>query len=214
MDDIDLNSLKEIGNYKKPLHFNQGDRIIKENHISKRVFVLLRGNVKIFKLNKQNKEYFVSLAKPGDLLGLHSVILDSKYSVSGIALEPSTCFAIPKDVFLEHIKKRPALFIKFMQILCNDIDSIEKRIYEFRSKTSKERLAECILLLQETYGVNRERIVNFSLKNIGLHQFINESEQKAARLVAEFEKDNLIRVINGKIQILDSKGIREIIAGG
>ncbi len=183
--------------------FNEGDKI-------KGIYCFCSGKVKVIKKNRNQKEFIISLPKTGDLLGVHSTIQGAKYSNSAIALEDTVCCFVPKVSFLRVIKTNPDAFLKVMQLLCIDIEKVEKRITEFSKKSISKRLAHGLLLLKDTYGTDKNNNINVSLQSVQLPSLIIASESETNNTLQQFIDKDLINIKHKKLKLNDVESIKDI----
>ncbi|NIT99650.1 MAG: cyclic nucleotide-binding domain-containing protein, partial [Nitrosopumilaceae archaeon] len=113
-DDCASEDMNEIERQKKMLNFSNGECIFCENSLALGVYCLLNGGAKIIKKDYQCQERIVSVAKKGDVLGLRSVIDQTNFTASAVAIVNSSCCFIPKENILKVIEKYPGINLKIM----------------------------------------------------------------------------------------------------
>ncbi len=114
------------------------------------------GKIKIAQPGDEGKEQIVRLAKDGDILGYRALLIGDKYSCSATAIdETSTCF-IPKDSFFNLIGKNANLSMEIMKLLSHDLKKAEHKITVLAQKPVREKMAEALLFLKETYGYEND----------------------------------------------------------
>jgi CRP/FNR family transcriptional regulator len=65
-------------------------------------------------------------------------------------------------------------------------------------------MAETILFLKETYGLDNENHVNILLTREEIANLVGTATETAIRLLSEFNKDHIIELSGKKIKILDN----------
>ncbi len=200
--------ISEIKNFSS---FKKGESIFKEGEDALAVFYLNQGKVKTLKTDKKGKVHIISLAKDGDLLGLHAVINTSKYNATAVAIADTSVCIIPKDDFLDLIKENQNAFMKVMKLLCYDVDTVEKRVMGIKHLTVTQRLAEGLLLLQQTFGEDKENCVNISLHDIELSSLTSANKVVTRNLVKKLQDQGIIDLKKDKVKILNTDKLKSIL---
>jgi len=152
----------------------------------------------------EGKEQIVRMAKSGDIIGYKALLSGERYSATATAIEDSNICYIPKDIFLVILKKDAALSFEMMRLLSNELKRAEEKITHLAQKPVRERMAETILFLKETYGVDNENHVNIMLSREEIANLVGTATETAIRLLSEFNKDHIIELSGKKIKILDN----------
>jgi CRP/FNR family transcriptional regulator len=68
----------------------------------------------------------------------------------------------------------------------------------------RERLAEALLFIKETYGFEEDNItINLKLSREELANLVGTATETVIRLLSEFKSDNMIALDGKKIKIID-----------
>src|SRR5581483_8464996 len=98
------------------------------------------------------KEHIMHLAKTGDVMGYRAILSGDKYSCSAVAMETSSVCFIPSNYFIGMVEKDARFAFKIIHLFSDELKTAEHSITDMAQKTVKERLAQSILLLKESYG--------------------------------------------------------------
>lgn len=194
----DLNHSKDTNTYKKgQVIFNEGAR-------PRGLFCVSSGKVKVSKLGDEGKEHILHLAKPGDVMGYRAILSGDTYSCSATALEDSTICFIPRSHFFGMVESNGALSMQVIRLLSEELKTAEKNITDLAQKPVRERLAEALLFLKETYGFEADgKTINVKMTREELANVVGTATESAIRLLSEFNKDKLIELDGKKIRILN-----------
>lgn len=196
-------SVKEINMEKSCNTYKKGEYIFKEGAKPFGVFCINYGKVKLIKHGEAGKEQILRLAKPGDPLGYRSLLAGDRYSSSAIALEESGICFIPKEVFLHILHKDSNLNEEFMKLLSHDLKKAQEQITHLAQKPVRERMAEALLFLRETYGQNPQGdYINAMLSREEIAGIVGTATETAIRLLSEFNKEGIIHLDAKRIAIL------------
>jgi CRP/FNR family transcriptional regulator len=186
--------------------FKKGQEIFKEGFFPKGLFCINSGKIKISQLGNEGKEQIVRFAKEGDVIGYRALLSGEKYSGSAKALaESSVCF-IPRDTFFTLIEKNTNLSMGMLKLISHDLKEAEHKITNLAQKPNRERLAEALLFLKETYGFENDgATINVILSREEISNLVGTATETTIRLLSEFKKDKLIDFVGKKIRFLNTK---------
>jgi len=164
------------------------------------------GKVKVFKRGAAGREQIVRLTKPGDVLGYRSLIGNELYAASAESLEETSICFIPKNVFFDLISQNKDFVMVMMKKLATELGNAERNVTELAQKPVKKRLAETLLMLLNTYGLNDDGAsIDVNLTRRDIANIAGTSTETIIRLLSKFKKEQLIHVQGRKIQILDKQ---------
>jgi CRP-like cAMP-binding protein len=207
---IENDRMLEIEKTKICSVYKKNEYIFKEGSYASGVFCINGGKVKVSMLGDEGKEQIVRLAKPGDIIGYKALLSAGKYSASAIAIEDCNVCFVPKEIFTEILKKDAVLSFEMMKILSDELRKAEEKITHLAQKPVRERMAETILFLKETYGTDVEENINVSLSREEIANIVGTATETAIRLLSEFNKDNMIELSGKKIKILNTNKLTKI----
>lgn len=193
----EINASKICASYKK------GEIIFKEGSFASGVFCINKGKIKVSMLGDEGREQIIRLAKPGDIIGYKALLSGDRYSASAVAIDDTNICFVPKDIFIQILKKDAALSFEMMKILSDELRNAEEKITHLAQKPVRERMAETILFLKETYGIDADENINVLLSREEIANIVGTATETAIRLLSEFNKDKLIELSGRRIKITD-----------
>jgi CRP/FNR family transcriptional regulator, polysaccharide utilization system transcription regulator len=199
-------------NIKKTCYFYRKSQIIYyEGKGALGIYCVHEGKIKVFKLGSEGKEQIVRVALPGELLGLRSVISGRPYTASATALDDSVCCFISKRKFFQLTIKYPEISQRIMMTLSFLLDGAENKITSLAQKSVRERVAEAILSLDETFRTDHSPEGTFiTLSREDMANLVGTATETLIRLLSEFKHDGLIEIRGRKIKVLNRKGLVRI----
>lgn len=94
--------------------------------------------------------------------------------------------------------------MEIMKLLSDDLRKAEMSITHLAQKPVRERLAEALLFIKETYGFEEDNItINLKLSREELANLVGTATETVIRLLSEFKSDNMIALEGKKIKIID-----------
>lgn len=182
----------------------KGQVIFSENGIPRGLFCIDGGKVKLSTIGHDGKEQILRLARGGDIIGYRSLLSGERYQCTATALEDiSYCF-IDKSYFLELVQTNQDFCASIFKKISADLRNAEQTIVSMSQKNVRERMAEALLFLKTTYGLDDDGVtLNVQLTRTELADYIGTSTESAIRILSEFNNDKLIHLTGKKIQLLD-----------
>ncbi|MCX6164020.1 MAG: Crp/Fnr family transcriptional regulator [Ignavibacteriae bacterium] len=199
-----LNLNKNCNFYKK------GQVIFFEGNYPGGLFCIREGKVKVFKIGSTGKEQIIRFAKNGDALGYRALLVGETYSASASALEDSHICFIRKDTVFEIFKANNNFSFSLLKLLSRDLEDVENKMVKLAQKPVRDRLAEALLILKETYGMDKLGNINISLSREDFASIVGTATETVIRLLADFKKENLISTKGKKIKIINLNGLVQI----
>jgi len=202
---LSLNNKKECRQFKK------GENIFDEGRAANAIYCINNGKIKITQLGEEGKEQILHLVGEGDVIGYRSVLSGEPYSVSATALDECSVCQIPKSMFQQMIESDNQLAMEVIKILSDDLKFAERNITEFAQKPVKERIAEALLFIKETYGFEKDGItLNVNLTREEIANIVGTATETTIRVLSEFKKQNILELKGRQIRIIDLSALLNI----
>lgn len=202
----DLNRRKTTNMYKK------GQVIFYEGNDAYGIYCIYAGRVKLFKSAISGRQQIVRVAGPGDLIGYRAIFAEEPYAATAEALEDATICCIDKNAFFSVMSDNPKLALTVIRKLAKELRIAEDMATSIAQKSVRERMAELILMLKETYGRPSKKgvTIDLHLSREEMAEMIGITQETAIRLLSEFKQDGLIEVKEREITVLNPKALVEV----
>lgn len=201
---LDSTELGEISINKTINSYQKGQLIFQESHRPQGLYCIYTGKVKIYKLGDEGRDQIVRLAGKGDILGYRSLLSGEPYSASATALEDTEVCHIPKETFFDLLKQNSELAIGVIKTLTEDLKQAELRLTNISQKHVRERIAETLLMLKESYGFEKDNMtINAILGRTDIGSIAGTTTETTIRMLSDLNKEGLIKLFGKKIQILN-----------
>jgi len=203
----------EFSDNKDTIDFKKGDVLFSEGTNLNGVYCIREGICKMSRLSENGKEQIVKFIKKGDMLGHRSVLSEEPVTLTAIALKDiKTCY-ISKSYIFKAMRNDPKFSMEMTKTICNDLRDANMIITNMAQKHVKERLADTLIFLKDTFGVDVEGNLNIILTREELSSVIGTATESAIRLLSEFKKKGWIKLSGKKIEILNENELHKISQG-
>jgi len=195
----------------KIINYKKNEIIYSEGDIPCYMMCLLKGKVKIFKEGVGGRCQIIRMIRPIQYFAYRAAFAEERYLTSASAFESSTVCVIPMDIVEELIYRNPNLAMFFIRQLSRDLGIADERTVNLTQKHIRGRLAESLLFLRESYGVEADgATINICLSRLDLANLSNMTTSNAIRTLSNFVAENII-VMNGrKIRIIDEDRLLKV----
>lgn len=190
--------------FKRETHiFQQGDA-------GQVLYLIESGQVRIYVHEAEGQERSVVHYGACDIFGELAVIDGLPRSASALATEDTVVYTLTRDRFREHMTRLPQLALNFMQTLSTRMRFTSTQVGSLASLDVAGRLARKLLELAHMHGQPGPDgvIIHLALKQGELGTMVGTTRESINKLLGTFKKQNLIRVEDGYITILDADGLR------
>lgn len=199
---LHIDELTAFNQNKSCMSFKKGQVIFSEGGHPLGLFCINDGKVKIEHSGVDGKEQIVRMAKGGDVLGYRALLSNERYNASAVALDDTDVCFIPKDPFFNVLKTNPGLSLDIIKMLSSELRKAEETITDLAQKPVRERMAEALLFLKETYGFEEDgQTINVILSREDIANLVGTATETAIRLLSEFKKDGIVESVGKKLRI-------------
>ncbi len=183
--------------------FRKGQLVFKEGSFPTGIYIINHGKVKVSRFGSDGKEQIVRLAREGEILGYRSLISGEICQASATCLENSSICVIGKETLYRLFRMNELLTRKFMELLARDLRTAEDKITILAQNSVRERLAQSLLMLRGTYGLESDgKTIGIILSREEIANIVGTATETVIRLLSDFKKDGLIGFSGKTIQLL------------
>jgi CRP/FNR family transcriptional regulator, polysaccharide utilization system transcription regulator len=195
--------IEEINIQKICNVYKKGQTIFHEGAHPFGVYCVNAGKVKLSHLGDDGKEQIIRLLKGGDITGYRALLSGDRYAASAIALEDTHICFIPKELFINILKNDAGLAFEVMKLLSDELHRAELQLTHLAQKPVRERLAETLLFIKETYGYESDgETLNIRFSREEIANLVGTATESTIRLLSEFKRDGIVELDGKKIKIL------------
>ena len=207
---LNKDELLRMADCKTSYTIKKGEPIFEEGDSVNGIFCVKDGVCKLSKLSANGKDQIVKLVKPGELLGQRSLISDEPANLTAVALEDMEVCFIPKSEIMGFFNENNQFSMNVMKTICGDLKEADDHMVSMAQKSVKERLAETLLHLEDTFGKNEDGTLHIQLSREELAGMIGTATESCIRLLSEMNKSGLIGLVGKKIAIIDRNKLKRM----
>lgn len=192
-------------------NFRKGEIIYKEGEKPSGLISLSDGKAKIFKEGVGGRDQIIRMAKPVGFIGYRALFAGDNYTSSAVALEDCIVCIVDKESLFKVLELNSKLAMNIIKFMAMELGFSNARTVTLTQKHIRGRLAESLLFLLETYGVEEDDVtIKVYLSREDVANLSNMTTSNAIRTLSAFAAENVIAISGRKIKILALKRLEKI----
>jgi CRP-like cAMP-binding protein len=136
-----------------PKYFKRGNLIMLEEEAGAVLFVIVYGQVKIVRNDRDGREAILSILGPRSIFGEMSILDGMSRSATAIATAPTKLLMIERRDFLKLLHSHPAIAISLLRSLTVRLRRADAKIKSLSLNNAAGRAANAVLQVAEEVGV-------------------------------------------------------------
>jgi len=205
-----LNMLAAQATYKK---FKPGELIIGEADPIRSFYVVVSGQLKLYRSSAEGKEQTLQLLGPGDPFGLCTAFATDSFPASAMAIVESSVLLIPGTVMEEVAKQEPALLLNIIQILSQRLKDSMTLIESLALKEIPGRLASFLRHESLRNTAAAKTTVELTLSQRELAKILGATPEALSRSLRKMANDGILSTAGRTITILNHKALEQLAEG-
>lgn len=174
------------------------------------MYILKKGRVRIFKLSVDGKMITLAILGDKDIFGAMSMIKEGTYEAFAETLEDSYICAIKQEDFYNAVKEMPEIAMRLIEKINQKLKDAEDRIKDLVFHDVPARIANILLKLAGEFGKDTPSGIQISFKitHQELADMVGATRETVTIILNDFKNDNLIKIDEKYITILDERTLK------
>lgn len=191
--------------------YKKNETIYCEGETPTHLMCLLTGKVKIYKDGVGGRSQIIRVIKSHEYFAYRAYFAEEDYVTAAAAFEPCTICLIPMPTIISLIQENAELAMFFIRQLSIDLGISDERTVSLTQKHIRGRLAESLLFLKDTYGVEEDQCtLSIYLSREDLANLSNMTTSNAIRTLSNFAAEKLIIIDGRKIKLIEEDRLKKI----
>ncbi len=202
--------LAEQSIYKK---FKSGEMVIGETDPIRSFYVVISGQLKLYRSSAEGKEQTLQLLGPGDPFGLCTAFATSSFPASAMAIEESAVLLIPGTIMETTARQEPALLFNIIQILSQRLKDSMTLIESLALKEIPGRLASFLRHSLPKEAADKNTAVELTISQRELSKILGATPEALSRALRKMANDGILSTAGRVITILNHKALEQLAEG-
>ncbi|MCA1064022.1 Crp/Fnr family transcriptional regulator [Rossellomorea sp. AcN35-11] len=194
-DELPMDELQVIDDLSEMRPVKKGSVIISPDKPLQALFFLKEGQVRLYRMNHQGKQFTVDILTSGNIFGETSTLSLTDDQIYAEAMTDTYLCIMGVDEFEDFIVKNPKIAIKLINILSNRL----KEVYSLSEKIAlsdvKYRVVYLLVKLSEKTGKRKKewQTINMKLTHADIANMIGSTRETTSAIISQLKKDGLIK---------------------
>jgi len=193
--------------------FKQGEMVIGETDPVRSFYVVVSGQLKLYRSSAEGKEQTLQLLGPGNPFGLCTAFATDSFPASVMAIEKSAVLLIPGTVMEETARQEPVLLLNIIQILSQRLKDSMILIESLALKEIPGRLASFLNHELLRNAADKKTIVELTLSQRELAKILGATPETLSRALRKMANDGILATAGRTITILNNKALEQLAEG-
>lgn len=206
---LNKDEILKIADCKTSYTIKKGEAIFSEGENVNGIFCIKDGVCKMTKLSANGNEQIIKLITKGELLGQRSMISEEPVNLTAVAVEDMEVCFIPKNEVMRFFNQNNQFSMNVLKTICGDLKEADDHLVAMAQKPVKQRLAETLLYLYDSFGINEDNSLKIKLSREEIAGMVGTATESCIRMLSELNKLGLIEISGKKIIISNRKKLSD-----
>lgn len=201
----------ELLNHVSVVKFKKNEIMYKEGDLPTNLLCLVSGKVKIYKEGVGGRPQIMRVLGETEFFAYRAYMANEPFVTAAAAFEPCVLLKVPLGIVTNMIQENATLGWFFIQKLAHDLGQSDERTVNLTQKHIRGRLAESLLFLKESYGLEEDgSTLSIYMSREDLANLSNMTTSNAIRTLSAFASEKLIALDGRKIKFINLKELEKI----
>lgn len=194
------------------VHYKKGEVICKQGAFASNIMMMEEGLAKVF-METGSSKLILKIVPDGNFIGMASIASEyNTYHYSASAYIDSVVQQIDLGFFRQLLDQNTEFAREIIDILSSNSLQIYGRFFCLTQKQAYGRLADIILCLAER--VFKENEFDLPLSRRDLAELCGMSSETVIRMLNKFNSEELIKIENKRLKVIDYERLTQISEKG
>ena len=176
----------------KPL--DKGEYLFREGDRSQGFYVVQKGAINVHRVSAAGKEQVIHVFQPVESFAEATLATEGGYPADARATEPTTVLLVPKNEFVDLLRRRPDLALRMLGSMSQHLRVIVGLVDDLTLKDMETRVANWLLKRCPRPIGNREVEIKLDRTKRVLAAEFGATSETLSRTLAKFRDRQLLRV--------------------
>jgi len=204
---LKIAEIENIEHRKVFITYKKGQTLFVQGNHPYGFYCISKGNVKLTKQGSEGKESILRIAQAGDIVGHKNLLTEDKYSWTATVLEDTDVCFIEKKFLINIIQNNSFVALNIINKLSVDMKNAYNKFTSLHQKNVRERLAELLLALTTSHGIQEEKCIRINLKlsREEMATIIGTANETLIRFLTEFKEAGILEQKGKVLYIKDEE---------
>jgi CRP/FNR family transcriptional regulator, dissimilatory nitrate respiration regulator len=208
---LPLKQLEILAVIAEPITYQANQQIITEGRPADGFFLIVAGQVKVFKLSLDGKEQVLHFVGAGEIFAEVPVFSGGTYPANAAALRETRTLFFPRRAIRRILANDPNMALNMLADLSRRLRQLTKLVEDLSLKESPARLAAYLLLASE--DVTHADEIELDVTKGQLATLLGTTPETLSRTLKKMSETGVIAVQGRTIHLLDKPALERMSEG-
>ncbi|MBI3924840.1 MAG: Crp/Fnr family transcriptional regulator [Armatimonadetes bacterium] len=194
----------QLGLLRRCRAYRKKDIVFREGDPAQRLYCVIRGWIKIWKMTPEGHLQIVRWAGPGDPLGYRSMAAGEAYRATAQAATRAVVCLLERPDLRRLLASHPILARNVLTRLTQDLGTAEERLLQITHRPVRQRLAQLLIQLDS------QQAEGFRISRMDMAHIIGTSPETLVRLLTELHEDGVLRRTRKGLELLNRSELERL----
>ncbi len=207
LDDRQLDSIWRLSVEQK---FKKNEMILFEDELDTRLFIIIKGTVKLTRISEEGREYIFSFLGEGDFFGELSLLDDEIRSTNAVAVKDSTIISFQRSDYVRIFRQFPQITLNLLREMTQRLRERDRMIKSMSLQNATGKVACTILRFADDAGdINMGQV---EIPRLPPHRdianMVGTSRETISRAINWLTEQGYLQKEGGRLIIKDYENFR------
>src|SRR6266508_3020883 len=200
-----------IASFVVPKHFDKGDYLFREGDRSEGFYIVRKGGINIHRVSAAGKEQVIHVFRPIESFAEGTLATDRGYPADARATEPTTVLLVPKNEFVDLLRRRPDLALRMLGSMSQHLRVIVGLLDDLTLKDMETRLANWLLKQCPRPITAAPVAIKLNRTKRVLAAEMGTTSETLSRTLAKFRDQKLLRVTGNTVVVMRPRDLQKLL---
>lgn len=204
--------ITEIEKIAVDKHFSKGDLIFGDGDEGVGFYLVVTGNVSVYKLSPDGKEQILHIVKEGDTIGAVPVFSGKSFPANAKAISKCHLLFFDRKKFIKLITNKPSLTMNILALLATRLREFTIQVENLSLKEIPGRLAAYLLYLSQEQG-NKD-LVKLNISKVQLANLLGTGPESLSRTLGSMKVKKFVEEEDANIRLINRSALEDLAENG
>ena len=200
-----------VASFTIPKHLDKGEYLFREGDRSEGFYVVQRGAINVHRVSPTGKEQVIHVFRPIESFAEATLATEGGYPADARATEPTTVLLVPKNDFVDLLRRRPDLALRMLGSMSQHLRVIVGLLDDLTLKDMETRLANW-LLKQCPWPLGAAQVeIKLDRTKRVLAAEMGTTSETLSRTLAKFRDQKLLRVKGNTVVVTRPRELQKLL---
>ena len=200
-----------IASFVVPKHLDKGGYLFREGDRSEGFYIVQKGAINVHRVSAAGKEQVIHVFLPIESFAEATLATEGGYPADARATEPTTVLLVPKNEFVDLLRKRPDLALRMLGSMSQHLRVIVGLLDDLTLKDMETRLANWLLKRCPRPQDDRPVQIKLDRTKRFLAAEMGTTSETLSRTLAKFRDQKFLRVKGNTIDVTKPRELQKLL---